>query len=308
MKLIVTGGLGFIGSNFVNMIGNTTDWEILIIDSYTYAADIENITLPKDRYDLSYSTIASQFCFETSKVEDFDADAVVNFAAETHVDNSIKNSDPFIQTNIVGAYNCLKYCEQKGIRLLQISTDEVYGSILEGSFNEDDPIVPSSPYSASKAAADLLIQSHIKTHGVNASIIRGSNNYGPHQNTEKLIPKTITNALAGETIPVYGNGLQVRNWIYVEDFCEAIKLVLLEGESIVYTAGGPDELTNIDVVSRILESTGNDISLVSYVDDRLAHDFRYSLSSTRLKQELGWSPQVSFDKGIDRTVEWYKNK
>jgi dTDP-glucose 4,6-dehydratase len=306
MKVIVTGGLGFIGSNFVNLIGNITDWEILVVDSYTYAADIENITLPINRYELFYADISDKF-FKENIIKSFNADAVINFAAESHVDNSIDNADPFIQSNIIGAYNCLEYCKQMGIRFVQISTDEVYGSIVAGSFNEDDPIEPSSPYSASKAAADLLVQSYIKTHRVNASIVRGSNNYGPNQNKEKLIPMTISNALEGKTIPVYGNGRQVRNWIYVEDFCEAIKKVLLHGRNIVYTAGGPEELENIEVISKILELTNNDLSLVSYVDDRLAHDFRYSLNSSRLENELDWHPQVSFDKGIDRTIEWYNN-
>ena len=307
MKVIVTGGLGFIGSNFVNLIGNTTDWEILIIDSYTYAADIENITLPKDRYDLSYSTIDSEFCFETNKVENFNADVVVNFAAESHVDNSIDNADPFIYSNIVGAYNCLEYCKKNGVRLVHISTDEVYGSVIDDYATETYSFNPSSPYAASKASADMLVQSYMKTYGMNAAIIRGSNNYGPNQHIEKLIPKTITNALNGNSIPVYGNGKQVRQWIYVEDFCNAVLKVLLDGGPDIYNAGGDQLLQNIEVVSKILQLTGNDLSLVSYVDDRLAHDFQYAIDSNKLKK-LGWLPNVSFEKGIDRTIEFYKNK
>lgn len=307
MKLIVTGGLGFIGSNFVNLIGNTTDWEIMIVDSWTYAADIENITLPTDRYWLNSDDISDPVWHLRSWVKSFNADVVVNFAAESHVDNSIDNADPFIYSNIIGTYNCLEYCKNYGPRLVHISTDEVYGSVTDRHALETYPFRPSSPYAASKAAADMLVQSYMKTHGLNASIVRGSNNYGPNQHIEKLIPKTITNAINGDSIPVYGNGKQVRQWIYVEDFCNAVMKVLLDGGADIYNAGGDELIENIQVVSEILQLTGNDISLVSYVDDRLAHDFQYAIDSNKLKS-LGWEPQISFSKGIDRTIEFYKNK
>jgi dTDP-glucose 4,6-dehydratase len=235
-------------------------------------------------------------------------DAVVNFAAESHVDRSIADPDAFARAHVIGTSVLLEAARELGVgRYLQVSTDEVYGSIAEGSFTERSPLDPSSPYSATKAAGDLLVSAHVHTHGLEAVICRGSNNYGPRQYPEKLIPLCVLNALAGDPLPVYGDGRQVRNWLYVEDFARAIDLVLLEGRpGEVYNVGGPDEAENIDVARRILALCGRDESLIEYVTDRLGHDRRYSLSSDKLREELGWAARVSFAEGLPSTVDWYR--
>jgi dTDP-glucose 4,6-dehydratase len=234
-------------------------------------------------------------------------DAVVNFAAESHVDRSIAAPGKFITTDVYGTYVLLEAAREAGIRHLQISTDEVYGSIAEGSFTEASPLDPSSPYSASKAGGDLIVSAFRHTWDTDSLIVRASNNYGPRQHPEKLIPVVILNAINGDAIPVYGDGAQVRNWLFVDDFCRAIDTVLESGEAgLVYNVGGPDELANIDVVRRVLELTGRDESLIEFVEDRLGHDRRYSLASARV-EELGWKAQVDFEEGIERTVSWYRD-
>jgi len=236
-----------------------------------------------------------------------DADAVVNFAAETHVDRSIAAPDAFVTTHAVGTYVLLEAARERGLRYVQVSTDEVYGSIEEGTFTEESPLNPSSPYSATKAGADLLVASYRHTFGLEALICRGSNNYGPFQYPEKLIPLMVLNALHGDKLPVYGDGKQVRNWLYVEDFGRGIGHVLEHGKAgEVYNVGGPDETYNLDVVTQIVAHTGADESLIEYVTDRPGHDRRYSLGSEKARA-LGWEPQVRFADGLERTVAWYRD-
>jgi dTDP-glucose 4,6-dehydratase len=235
------------------------------------------------------------------------AGAVVNFAAESHVDRSIESPGEFIQTDVFGTFVLLEATRDTGIRHLQVSTDEVYGSIEEGSFTESSPLDPSSPYSASKAGGDLIVSAFHHTYGAEALVCRASNNYGPFQHPEKLIPLCVLNALAGDPLPVYGDGMQVRNWLYVDDHCAGIDAVLERGEpGEAYNIGGPDELPNIDVVKRILELTGRDESLIEYVTDRPGHDRRYSLGSEKT-EGLGWTAAVGFDEGLERTVAWYRD-
>ena len=234
-------------------------------------------------------------------------DAVVNFAAETHVDRSIAEPDAFVRTHAIGTWVLLEAVRAAGVRYVQVSTDEVYGSIEQGSFTESSPLQPSSPYSATKAGADLLVSSYFHTYATETVICRGSNNYGPYQYPEKLIPLMVLNALHGDPLPVYGDGLQVRNWIYVEDFCSGIGHVLAHGApGEAYNVGGPDEAANIEVVRRIIELTGRDASLIEYVDDRPGHDRRYSLGSEKVRA-LGWQAQVRFGDGLERTVAWYRD-
>jgi dTDP-glucose 4,6-dehydratase len=302
-RLLVTGGAGFIGSAYVRhrLAANPGD-EVRVLDKLTYAGRRENLEgiegcelLVGDIADADAVAGAIEGC-----------DALVNIAAESHVDRSIETPGEFIQTDVFGTYVLLEAARHAGIRHLQISTDEVYGSIAEGSFTEASPLEPSSPYSASKAGGDLLVSAYRNTYGTEALIVRGSNNYGPRQYPEKLIPLCILNALAGDPLPVYGDGLQVRNWLWVEDFAAAIDVVLEHGEpGEAYNVGGPDERPNIEVVRAILELTGRDESLIEHVSDRLGHDRRYSLGSEKARA-LGWEPQVRFDDGIARTVDWYR--
>lgn len=305
MKLLVTGGAGFIGSNFVHhRLETSPDDEIVVLDKLTYAGRRENLEgLPADRCRLVEADIADR---EATRKALEGCDAVINFAAESHVDRSIEAPGEFITTDVFGTFVLLEAARDAGIRHLQISTDEVYGSIDEGSFTERSPIEPSSPYSASKAGGDLLVRAFNHTYGADALVIRASNNYGPRQHPEKLIPLTILNAIHSDPVPVYGNGMQVRNWLFVRDFCTAIDTVLAQGEAgQVYNAGGPDELPNIEVVKIILRLAGADEELITHVDDRLGHDVRYSLGSDKTGG-LGWEAEVSFEEGIARTVDWYR--
>lgn len=305
MKLLVTGGAGFIGSNFVHHhLDSHPDDRVVVLDKLTYAGRRENLAgLPADRLELVVADIADR---EAVAAAVDGCDGVINFAAESHVDRSIESPGEFINTDVFGTYVLLEAARDAGIRHLQISTDEVYGSIHEGSFTELSPLDPSSPYSASKAGGDLLVGAFHRTWDADCLVIRASNNYGPRQHPEKLIPLTVLNALHGDPIPVYGDGQQVRNWLYVEDFCTAIGTVFEQGEAgEVYNAGGPDERTNLDVIGRILEITGAERSLIEFVEDRLGHDLRYSLASEKLAG-LGWSAKVGFEQGIERTVDWYR--
>ncbi|MBX5469050.1 MAG: dTDP-glucose 4,6-dehydratase [Thermoleophilaceae bacterium] len=306
MRLLVTGAAGFIGSTYVRtVLEERPDDEIVVLDKLTYAGRRENLEEVADRIEFVEGAIEDR---ETVLEAMEGCDAVVNFAAESHVDRSISDQYAFVHTHVLGTSVLLDATRHHGVaRYLQVSTDEVYGSIEEGSFTERSPLNPSSPYSATKAAGDLLVSAHVHTYGLEAVICRGSNNYGPRQYPEKLIPLCILNAMAGDHLPVYGDGRQVRNWLYVEDFARAIDLVLREGTpGEAYNVGGPDEEENIEVVRRILELTGRDESLIEHVTDRPGHDRRYSLSSDKVRA-LGWEPRVRFAEGLERTVEWYRD-
>jgi dTDP-glucose 4,6-dehydratase len=307
MRLLVCGGAGFIGSTFVRLRLQEQGDEVTVLDKLTYAGREENF------HDFAESPA---FRFVRGAIEDREAvagaieaaspEAIVNFAAETHVDRSIAEPDAFVTTHALGTYVLLEAARQHGLRYLQVSTDEVYGSIEAGKFTEQSPLRPSSPYSATKTGADLLVESYFHTYGLPAVICRGSNNYGPYQYPEKLIPLMILNALHGDALPVYGDGMQVRNWIHSSDFARAVGYVLEHGAAgEVYNAGGPDEEANIDVVRRIIELTGAPESQIEHVVDRPGHDRRYSLSSEKARA-LGWAPRVRFDEGLAETVMWYR--
>ena len=307
MKLLVCGGAGFIGSTFVRQRLREHGDEVTVLDKLTYAGREENL------HDL---TGLAGFRFLRGAIEDADAvaaaieaaapQAIVNFAAETHVDRSIAEPDAFVSTHALGTYVLLEAAREHHLRYLQVSTDEVYGSIEQGTFTEESPLAPSSPYSATKAGADLLVQSYFHTYELPTLICRGSNNYGPYQYPEKLIPLMILNALHGDSLPVYGDGMQVRNWIHCTDFAAAIGHVLEHGQpGEVYNAGGPDEEANMTVVSRIVALTGASESQIEHVADRPGHDRRYSLSSQKVRA-LGWAPRVRFDEGLEQTVAWYR--
>jgi dTDP-glucose 4,6-dehydratase len=306
VRLLVAGGAGFIGSNYVRrrLSENSGDF-VRVLDKLTYAGRRENLAdLDGSRWELIEGDIADR---DIARAAVEGCDAVVNFAAESHVDRSIESPGEFIQTDVYGTYVLLEAARDAGVRHLQISTDEVYGDLDRGSADETSPLAPSSPYAASKAGGDLIVSAFARTYGAEATIFRASNNYGPRQHPEKLIPLCILNALAGDPLPVYGDGMQVRSWLFVEDCCAAIDAVLECGEpGEAYNAGGPDELANIEVVRRILELTGRDESLIEHVTDRPGHDRRYSLSSDRLAA-LGWEPAVGFAEGIERTVDWYRD-
>jgi dTDP-glucose 4,6-dehydratase len=301
VRLLVCGGAGFIGSNFVRLRLAGGD-EITVLDKLTYAGRRENL----EGLDIRLVVGAIE---DPAAVADAleGCEAIVNFAAETHVDRSIAEPDAFVNTHALGTYTLLEAARERSLRYVQVSTDEVYGSIEDGSFTEESPLRPSSPYSATKAGADLLVASYHHTFGLEALICRGSNNYGPYQYPEKLIPLMILNALHGDKLPVYGDGMQVRNWIYVEDFGRGIGTVLERGEpGEVYNVGGPDEAPNIEVVTKIIEYTGADESLIEYVTDRPGHDRRYSLGSEKARA-LGWEAQVRFGEGLEKTVDWYRD-
>jgi dTDP-glucose 4,6-dehydratase len=302
MKLLVCGGAGFIGSNFARIRTRDHGDDVVVLDKLTYAGRRENLQ------DFDVRLIVGGIEEPDAVAEAAEGvDAIVNFAAETHVDRSIAEPEAFITTHGMGTYVLLEEARRRSLRYVQVSTDEVYGSIEEGSFTESSPLQPSSPYSASKAGADLLVQSYRHTYGLEALICRGSNNYGPYQYPEKLIPLMVLNALHGDKLPVYGDGQQVRNWIYVEDFARGIGTVLERGEpGEVYNVGGPDEAPNLDVVRKIIEYTGRDESLIEYVTDRPGHDRRYSLASEKVRG-LGWEAQVRFADGLERTVSWYRD-
>jgi dTDP-glucose 4,6-dehydratase len=305
MKVLVTGAAGFIGSTYVRLLLSGRNDDVVVLDKLTYAGRRENLADVEDRLEFVEGAIEDRALVR--EVMD-GCELVVNFAAESHVDRSIADQDVFARTHVIGTSVLLDAAREHGVqRYLQVSTDEVYGSIERGSFTETSPLNPSSPYSATKAAGDLLVSAHVHTYGMEAVICRGSNNYGPRQYPEKLIPLCILNALAGDRLPVYGDGHQVRNWLYVEDFARAIDLVLRSGlPGEVYNVGGPDETANIDVVRRILALTDRDESLIEYVTDRPGHDRRYSLSSGKVR-ELGWEPSRRFSEGLQQTVEWYRD-
>jgi dTDP-glucose 4,6-dehydratase len=307
MRLLVCGGAGFIGSTFARLRLLENGDEVTVLDKLTYAGREENLAdcaeHPRFRFIRGAIEDAATV---TAAIEAGSPEAIVNFAAETHVDRSIAEPGAFVATHALGTYVLLEAARNHELRYIQVSTDEVYGSIQAGTFSEDSPLTPSSPYSATKAGADLLAQSYQRTYELAAVICRGSNNYGPYQYPEKLIPLMILNALHGDSLPVYGDGMQVRNWIHSSDFARAIGQVLehgLAGE--VYNAGGPDEEPNIAVVRRIIELTGADESQIEHVADRPGHDRRYSLSSEKVRA-LGWPPRVRYSEGLEQTVAWYR--
>jgi dTDP-glucose 4,6-dehydratase len=312
MRLLVTGAAGFIGSNFVRMIAGGKIQgvsSVAVLDKLTYAGVKENLTQAKKIS--NYTFTEGDICdadLVASMLED--VDAVINFAAESHVDRSISGASDFVQSNIVGVQTLLdaiKDSKQK-IRFLQVSTDEVYGSIEFGSWSEDWPLQPNSPYSASKASGDLLARSYQRTHGVDVVITRCSNNYGTHHFPEKLIPLFITNLIEGKKVPVYGTGENVRDWLHVDDHCRGIYSVLMNGRSgEVYNIGGGRELTNNEITSLILEAMGADESSIEYVEDRKGHDLRYSVDWTKISRELNYKPQVKFEEGLRETIQWYRD-
>lgn len=311
MKLLVTGGAGFIGSNFVlYMIKNYPSFKIINVDALTYAGNLENLRSIEQHP--NYTFVKADIAVRTQLEPLFAAgvDAVINFAAESHVDRSILHPEIFVQTNILGTQTLLDLTKQYNItKFVQVSTDEVYGTLGEtGLFTEDTPIAPNSPYSASKAGADLLVRAYHETFGLNVNITRCSNNYGPYQFPEKLIPLMIQNALQDKSLPVYGDGLNVRDWLYVEDHCSAIDLVLHKGRNgEVYNVGGRNERNNLQVVGTILEELGKPESLISYVKDRLGHDRRYAIDADKIRNELGWQPKFNYEDGIKETIRWYLN-
>ncbi|MCX5885255.1 MAG: dTDP-glucose 4,6-dehydratase [Proteobacteria bacterium] len=309
MKILVTGGAGFIGSNFIRYLLNHHPAHTIInIDKLTYAGNLDNL---KDvegnhRYFFVRGDIADSEC--VTKIIDDGVDAIVNFAAESHVDRSIEDAGIFLKTNVLGTQVLLEAGRRKGIkRFIQVSTDEVYGSLgPEGSFTEDSPLKPNSPYAASKTAADLLVRAYYKTFGFPGIITRCSNNYGPYQFPEKLIPLFITNALAQEPLPLYGDGLNIRDWIQVEDHCRAIDLILHQGAiGEIYNIGGGAEKTNLELTRIILKKLNRPETLIRYVKDRPGHDRRYAIDPGKLKRELGWKPLYTFERGIEETIRWY---
>ena len=310
MKILVTGGAGFIGSCFVrHMLTKHPDYKIINLDALTYAGNIENLDDIKDNK--NYTFIHGNIC-DKRLVRDIvsDVDAIVNFAAESHVDRSITGPEIFIETNVQGTLNLLQNAKEMGIsRYLQVSTDEVYGSLGKtGYFYETTPISPNSPYSASKASADLLVRAYFETYKMPVLTTRCSNNYGPYQYPEKLIPFFISKLLRGEKVPVYGDGMNVRDWLYVYDHCSAIDTVLHKGRvGEVYNIGGHNEKTNMEITRLILEAMGKDESSIEYVKDRLGHDRRYAISNDKIQSELGWCPSITFEEGIKLTIDWYLN-
>ena len=305
MKLLVTGGLGFIGSNFILDAIKNTNFEILNVDGEFYGSNHYNLIEVENsqKYSFVKGNITDKKLMENLISE---CDCVVNFAAESHVDRSILDPTPFLNSNILGTFNILNIIKNQKKRLVHISTDEVYGTILEGSATEETRFNPSSPYSATKASAELLINSYVKTYGVDAVITRCTNNYGPRQFNEKLIPKTIGLCNENKKIPVYGTGSSIRDWIHVEDHCKAIMLVLQQGicgES--YNISSSNEVNNLILVTKILEILNKSKENIQFVNDRPGEDTRYSLDSTKIHEKLGWKPKINFDEGLEKTIQWY---
>ena len=312
MRILVTGGCGFIGSNFVRYLLKTyPDYSVINVDKLTYAGNLENLSdiAEMPRYSFMRGDIADASPMEALIRKGMDA--IVNFAAESHVDRSIEDPSTFIKTNVYGTFVLLETVRQafpkQQIRFIQVSTDEVYGSLGEtGAFTEGTPLAPNSPYAASKTSADLLVRAYHHTYGLPVLITRCSNNYGPYQFPEKLIPLMISNAMEDKRLPIYGDGMNVRDWIYVEDHCRAIDRVLHDGRpGEIYNIGGRSEKPNLSVAKTILDHLGKPHSMIQFVADRLGHDRRYAIDFSKIERELGWTPSVSFEEGIRLTVEWY---
>ena len=312
MKLLVTGAAGFIGSNFMRRIADKSLGgieSVVVLDKLTYAGVRENLTVVESMK--NYQFVEGDIC-DGNLVSSLlrEIDAVVNFAAESHVDRSIGSAAEFVETNVGGVQVLLDAIKASGrnIRFVQVSTDEVYGSIDSGSWTEEWPLQPNSPYSASKAGGELLARAYYKTHGLDVVITRCSNNYGSHHFPEKLIPLFVTNLLEGKKVPVYGNGKNVRDWLHVDDHCRGIHKVLMNGRAgEVYNIGGGRELNNLEITSLILEAMGKDESSIEYVEDRKGHDFRYSVDWSKINRELGYEPQVKFEDGLRDTIQWYRD-
>lgn len=307
-RILVTGGCGFIGSNFIHHMLSSSSHTIINVDKLTYAGNLENLKDIEEhpRYRFIKGDIAEKSDLE--KVFENEIDAVINFAAESHVDRSIIDPDAFVKTNINGTYNLLDQARKRGISMfLQVSTDEVYGSLGQsGKFREDTPLGPNSPYSASKASADMLAMAYHKTFGLPVCITRCSNNYGPYQFPEKLIPLLISNALEGRELPIYGDGMNVRDWIHVKDHCAALALVLEKGKpGSIYNVGAENERTNMEIVELILEIMEKPRSLIKYVKDRPGHDRRYAIDNGKIRAELGFEISVPFRTGMEETIKWY---
>jgi dTDP-glucose 4,6-dehydratase len=307
-NLLVTGGAGFIGSAFVRyVLGKYPDYNVVVYDKLTYAGNLDNLLPVQDdrRYKFLRGDIAQREDVRRA-LETNEVDTIVNFAAESHVDRSILNPDAFIQTDVVGTYVLLDEARQHGVeRFLQVSTDEVYGSIPQGFFVEGDPLEPNSPYAASKAGGELMVRAYHVTYGLNTVVTRGSNTFGPYQYPEKVLPLFITNIIDDEPLPVYGDGKQVRDWLYVEDHCSGIDVALHQGQpGEIYNLGGDNERHNIDVTHQLLQTLGKPETLIRHVEDRPGHDRRYALDSSKLKA-LGWQPAHTFDQALQATVSWY---
>ena len=310
MRLLVTGGAGFIGSNYIRMLVNGElkgISKIIVLDKLTYSGNKQNLI---DLDSSSYEFVQGDIC-DTGLVSKLSkqVDAIVNFAAESHVDRSINSSREFIQTNVLGTHTLLESARKSNVEMfLQVSTDEVYGSIAEGSWDEDFPLQPNSPYAASKASADLISQAYHRTYGMDVRITRCSNNYGPYQYPEKVIPLFITNLIQDKKVPLYGQGLNVRDWLHVTDHCRGIHLVLTKGKpGDVFNIGGGRELSNLELTRVILEAMAVSEERIEEVVDRLGHDFRYSLNIEKITNQLGYKPEVDFEEGISQTIEWYKS-
>lgn len=305
MKILITGGAGFIGCNFIRyLLKKYPDEEIVVLDKLTYAGRLENLQDVMDKITFIRGDICNREDIEKTE----DCNIIFNFAAETHVDRSIIDAGIFVKTDVVGTYNLLEYARRHDVKkYIQISTDEVYGSIEKGSFKEEDILDPSSPYSASKAGADLLVKAYFKTHGLPVLITRSSNNFGPYQYPEKLIPVLILNALHDKPLPIYGEGKNIRDWIYVLDNCEAIDFVFQKGKvGEVYNIGAGNERANIEIANLILKELNKPKSLIRFVKDRPGHDFRYSLNCEKIKK-LGWIPRYNFEDALKETIEWYRD-
>ena len=325
MNILVTGGAGFIGSNFVKYMLDKYDYNVINLDLLTYAGNLRNLEDVSDNK--KYHFIKGNICdrkLADDIFKNFEIEIVINFAAESHVDRSIENPEIFLETNVLGTQALLdtakKYWKadstdkykrefKKGVRFIQISTDEVYGTLgASGYFTEETNLKPNNPYSASKAGADMLVNAYYKTYGLPVNITRCSNNYGPYQFPEKLIPLMINNALNNRLLPVYGDGKQIRDWLHVKDHCTAIDVVLHKGEvGEIYNIGGNNEKKNIELIKLIIKELGKDESLITHVQDRLGHDRRYAIDNTKITAELGWKPLYTFEDGIKKTIEWYLN-
>ena len=307
MKLLVTGGLGFIGSNFIlKLLNETNEFDIINVDAELYGANKKNLDAIKNhkKYEFVKGNITNKRLMEELISK---CDAVVNFAAESFVDRSINNADPFLVSNIRGAFTILDIITKQKKRMIQISTDEVFGSLSTGTADEQTKFNPSSPYAATKAAAELLINSFSVTYNPDVVITRCTNNYGPRQFPEKLIPKTIILAKQGRNIPIYGNGKNLRDWIFVDEHCDAVYEILMNGKSgQAYNISANNEINNLEIVNKILEIMGKSSDLIEFVEDRPGHDQRYSLDSSKIKNEFGWSTKINFEEGLRKTIEWYE--
>ncbi len=312
MRILVTGGAGFIGSNFIRyMLSAYPGYEVINLDALTYAGNLENLRDAESRP--NYRFVRGDIC-DRELLKGMEFDAIIHFAAESHVDRSILDSSPFLRTNVMGTQCLLEAARQRGSRFVHVSTDEVYGSIGKGAFTETSPLMPNSPYAASKASSDLMVRAYHETYGVNAIITRCSNNYGPYQFPEKLIPLVISNALEDKPVPVYGDGMNVRDWIYVLDHCRGIDVAFHKGAAgEVYNIGGTNEQRNIDIVRTLLlmiaGKSGKDrdsmLDLITFVKDRPGHDRRYAIDPSRMEREFGWRAETDFDAGLSSTVDWY---